>query len=738
MKKSQPKTPSSSPLAFYSSALQTPDTPEKPQRSKLVQATTTKTATESLLSRHNTTSRKSLYVLTSVWLSLCAGLVLKHQQLLAVFFAFCASFAWAAILSTRTRWTTNHRAHERHFSVAKTVDSSTLTDSNASATFHTQTKHWVGLAVCLAALLCCYSGSATIDRDNASNTLGETATRTTTTTTTLGCSPEYLALSLVAGYLAFDHWFSALYCQPPPPSKLAIVEDACTLTFVLIVLVLWGPNLHRQQQGTNVYAQPSYQALILAWLGYKSFRLAFSMRVTSTMARMATTTPSQSKTLDPLLLWMIHGNYYDLHTYVSRHPGGKEAILLGRGRDCTALFESYHPFTSQHRRVLEKHRVTIDTSFCSKQQDRKVSKQTVSSSEQASDVFYNMLCQRVAHALQSQGVDPIRDRGATWTRSIYYVFLFAALLASGYAHCTGSLLGSLLFGVAGWFIGALGHDGGHFAVSRRAWLNDFSVWGISWLCNPIMWQHQHTYAHHSFTNEFDHDPDLHHFTTFLRVHRKFQQNCIYRNQANWMYVFWAYTFVTFGACFWIPWGVLREQTLYGLVDWTDRKRPSRTAAFVFHLVTYFGLVMVLPFWTHGTWYKACLGVILHMTTSGLIFAFFSQINHINELSLDEKVVKLHRSTLDPTVRDSWAVAQVEASNNFCTDSAFWHLFSNGLNLQIEHHLFPGINHCHLHHIAPVVRETCNEYGVRYKSYDSWSDIMRAMLKWLDQLSVGLD
>ena len=49
--------------------------------------------------------------------------------------------------------------------------------------------------------------------------------------------------------------------------------------------------------------------------------------------------------------WTIHGHDYDLDDFVEQHPGGKEAILLGKGRDCTALFESYHPFTNLHRYV---------------------------------------------------------------------------------------------------------------------------------------------------------------------------------------------------------------------------------------------------------------------------------------------------------------------------------------------------------------------------------------------------
>merc|ERR1712232_247370 len=57
-------------------------------------------------------------------------------------------------------------------------------------------------------------------------------------------------------------------------------------------------------------------------------------------------------------LWNIHGESYDLRSFVEYHPGGVEAIELGRGRtDCTALFESYHPFTNQHRIVLEKYKI---------------------------------------------------------------------------------------------------------------------------------------------------------------------------------------------------------------------------------------------------------------------------------------------------------------------------------------------------------------------------------------------
>jgi len=315
----------------------------------------------------------------------------------------------------------------------------------------------------------------------------------------------------------------------------------------------------------------------------------------------------------------------------------------------------------------------------------------------------------------------------------------------------GSIAGSFLFAVFGWLIGALGHDAGHFSASRYPVVNDVCVWAMSLLCNPVMWQHQHTYAHHSHTNEFERDPDLHHFTTLIRVHRRFKQQSTYRFQSNWIFVLFAYSFVVFGTCFWIPCGMLREGSLYGIVEWTDRKRPLRSAGMLLHVIGYAGIIMIVPFCSDAlSWWSAAAAVIVHLTTSGLLFALFSQINHLNEASLvgdpmisndsvpSDDIITEKRAGQDTNnnidLTKSWAVTQVETANNFAVDSALWHVLSNGLNMQIEHHLFPGLNHCHLHRITPVVERTCREYGVRYKRYDTWSDVFQATLRWLDLLS----
>jgi cytochrome b involved in lipid metabolism len=45
--------------------------------------------------------------------------------------------------------------------------------------------------------------------------------------------------------------------------------------------------------------------------------------------------------------WIVHGKKFDLTPWEHKHPGGKHAISFGKGRECTALVEQYHPFSDK-------------------------------------------------------------------------------------------------------------------------------------------------------------------------------------------------------------------------------------------------------------------------------------------------------------------------------------------------------------------------------------------------------
>ena len=56
-------------------------------------------------------------------------------------------------------------------------------------------------------------------------------------------------------------------------------------------------------------------------------------------------------------IWTIYGRQFDMRKFIEKHPGGKEAINLGRGRDCTYLVESYHPHSDKVWNILKKYEV---------------------------------------------------------------------------------------------------------------------------------------------------------------------------------------------------------------------------------------------------------------------------------------------------------------------------------------------------------------------------------------------
>ena len=63
-------------------------------------------------------------------------------------------------------------------------------------------------------------------------------------------------------------------------------------------------------------------------------------------------TLADASSIDPNV-WRIHGQDYDLSEFVKDHPGGVSAILLGKGVDCTNMFESYHVFNAPVKRLAK-------------------------------------------------------------------------------------------------------------------------------------------------------------------------------------------------------------------------------------------------------------------------------------------------------------------------------------------------------------------------------------------------
>lgn len=114
--------------------------------------------------------------------------------------------------------------------------------------------------------------------------------------------------------------------------------------------------------------------------------------------------------------WYLHGIPYDFTGFVKNHPGGIKAIMLGRGRDCTAMFESYHTYRPADA-LLEKYKV----------KDGKVIDQTLFTYEP--NGFYMTLKERARYVLSVAllCLYGITEKEACCNKLIFSVSCFAIL-----------------------------------------------------------------------------------------------------------------------------------------------------------------------------------------------------------------------------------------------------------------------------------------------------------------------
>jgi linoleoyl-CoA desaturase len=125
------------------------------------------------------------------------------------------------------------------------------------------------------------------------------------------------------------------------------------------------------------------------------------------------------------------------------------------------------------------------------------------------------------------------------------------------------------------------------------------------------------------------------------------------------------------------------------------------------------------------WWQVLLGFTIVMLTVGLVLGVIFQLAHINGDAAFPEPVGNPRH-----VENEWAVHQVETTADFAPNNRLLNFYIGGLNYQIEHHLLPHICHLNYPRLAPIVRETCEEFGIRYTSYATWREAFSCHLREL--------
>jgi linoleoyl-CoA desaturase len=219
--------------------------------------------------------------------------------------------------------------------------------------------------------------------------------------------------------------------------------------------------------------------------------------------------------------------------------------------------------------------------------------------------------------------------------------------------------------------------------------------------------------HHGITNE-EEDPDcaLH---VALRLRDDLPAYFFHKIQ----HLYAPFLYMTAGMQFHLDNIVPTPKMYQGRVPIPDARPedvwPARLWSVIFIVVHF-----VLPIYVTSSYYNFLVWYTMAAVVS-VILVFLLQTNH-NTLNLEERTQRHEWGGgvgKTQTIKQDWAIDQIRMSNNFAIDSRFLTHFSGGLNYQIEHHLFPTLNHWSYPRVGAVLRTLCAEKGVPYFAYPTF-------------------
>lgn len=264
------------------------------------------------------------------------------------------------------------------------------------------------------------------------------------------------------------------------------------------------------------------------------------------------------------------------------------------------------------------------------------------------------------------------------------------------------------------------HDANHGGYSNSPLVNKIvslsaEILGMS----GFRWRTKHNVWHHTYTNIAGFDDDVETFG-LMRLTPRVPWKPLFKAQA------WYFPLVYSGIGFDF---ILRDfmMVLFGKSD-ANHVYPKMSTAdkviFWAGKLFYFGIVLVLPLLVFP-WWQVLTGFVIVMLTVGLLLGVVFQLAHINGAAEFPEPVGSPQH-----IENEWAVHQVETTADFAPGNWLLNFYVGGLNYQIEHHLLPHICHLNYPRLAPIVRATCEEFGIRYNCYPTWREAFASHLREL--------
>ena len=422
----------------------------------------------------------------------------------------------------------------------------------------------------------------------------------------------------------------------------------------------------------------------------------------------------------------IHNKYYDITNFA--HPGGPVAIMTANRRDATALFESHHPFSDRTMmdNILKKYEMQEEREKCENYllpgenengaifdwEETAKSDFTTELRDKVKKHFTEKSKERGISLTEATKATPQRwcEWGAFTTASAwsFYTMLYSQSIF-------WSWLNVVMFPSLYWMSAGMFHDGSHFAVSGDWRINVGMQYIYRVIASPYDWLHQHIIGHHPYTNIHNKDPDLNHSGEELRLTENTKWSTQHIKQENKYFILSVFVLIALN--------IKNSLLLIFTQKYNNsvHKIPVELKYKLLHfldIILYMYLFFILPFQIWTPFYAFKHTIIPYLLLS-VIFTINSSLNHTHKDSIKGQ-------------NKNWYIHQVTTANNF--GSHYPHYYASiGLNYQIEHHLFPAINHCHLRDIKPIVKSLCEKHGIPYHHTGGYKEALMGVYDHLHEM-----
>lgn len=342
--------------------------------------------------------------------------------------------------------------------------------------------------------------------------------------------------------------------------------------------------------------------------------------------------------------------------------------------------------------------------------------------------FRKTLNERVEAYLQAHNI-PARDVPAMYVKTAivlaWWLVTYGLILLGGFPPSVNLAL-CIVWALS---IAAVGfnvmHDANHGGYSNKPWVNKVLSLSAEFLgISGFRWRTKHNVWHHTYTNIAGLDDDVETYGLMrLSPHEPWKP--IHRLQ-QWYFPL-IYSLIGFDF-------IVRD-FLMALVGRSDRHhvypKMSRNDKLVFWggKLFFFTVMIGLPLLVFP-WWQVLIGATLIILAVGLLTGLVFQLAHIMEAA------DFPEPSGDPLhIENEWAVHEVETTVNFAPRNRVLNWYIGGLNYQIEHHLLPHICHLHYPALAPIVQQTCADFGITYTSHKTWREAF--MSHWRALRNLGM-